>query len=133
MDRSLPGERVARVLDRLIAGGKKLEVIVVDNGPEFTSKALEGWATRNKVQLRFIDAGKPMQNGYIESFNGRFRDKCLNQHRFESVAEVREISEKWREDYNQERPHSSLGQQTAAEFARRCGLMEETKKRLGLS
>jgi Transposase and inactivated derivatives len=116
VDTSLPGERVVRVLDRLIESGRKPEVIVVDNGPEFTSKALDAWATRNKVQLRFIDPGKPMQNAYIESFNGRFRDECLNQHWFVSVAEAREISEKWREDYNQERPHSGLGQQTPAEL-----------------
>jgi putative transposase len=103
VDTSLPGERVVRVLDRLIEGGKKPEVIVVDNGPEFTSKVLDAWATRNKVQLRFIDPGKPMQNAYIESFNGRFRDECLNQHWFESVAEAREISERWREDYNESR------------------------------
>jgi putative transposase len=127
VDTSLPGERVVRVLDRLIESGRKPEMIVVDNGPEFTSKALDAWATRNKVQLRFIDPGKPMQNAYIESFNGRFRDECLNQHWFVSVAEAREISERWREDYNQERPHSGLGQQTPAEFARRCGLIEETE------
>lgn len=133
VDTSLPGERVVRVLDRLIESGKKPEVIVVDNGPEFTSKAVDAWATRNKVHLRFIDPGKPMQNAYIESFNGKFRDECLNQHWFESVAEAREISERWREDYNQERPHSGLNQQTPAEFARRCAMIEETRNRLGLS
>jgi putative transposase len=132
-DTALPGERVVRVLDRLIERGRKPEVIVVDKGREFTSKAVAAWATRNKVQLRFIDPGKPMQKAYIESFNGRCRDGCLNQHWFVSVTEASEISERWREAYKQERPHSGLGQQTPAELARRCGLIEETRKRLGLS
>ena len=120
-------------MEGLIESGRKPEVIVVDNGPEFTSKAGDARATRNKVQHRFIDPGKPLQNAYIESFKGRFGDECLKQHWFESEAEAREISEKWREDNNQERPHRGLGEQRPAEFARRCGLIEETRKRLGLS
>jgi putative transposase len=133
VDMSITGERVARVLGRLIEGGRKPQMIVVDNGPEFTSKALDAWAVRNRVQLRFIDPGKPIQNAYIESFNGRLRDECLNQHWFVSLGEAREMIEEWREDYNQQRPHSGLNQQTPAEFARRCALMEEAKSRLGLS
>jgi putative transposase len=108
VETSLTGERVARVLQRLLTGDQKPQMIVVDNGPEFTSKALDAWATRNKVHLRFIDPGRPMQNAFIESFNGRFRDECLNQHWFISLEEAREEIEKWREDYNQQRPHSSL-------------------------
>jgi putative transposase len=133
VDLSITGERVARVLERLIEGGRKPQMIVVDNGPEFTSKALDAWATRNKVQLRFIDPGKPIQNAYIESFNGRLRDECLNQYWFVSLEEAREVIGRWREDYNEQRPHSSLDQQTPAEFARRCALMEEAKNRSRLS
>lgn len=133
VDTSLPGERVARVLDRLIRSGRKPEVIVVDNGPEFAGKVLDTWAVRNQVQLRFIDPGKPIQNAYIESFNARLRDECLNQHWFVSLDEARRVIEEWREDYNQQRPHSSLDQQTPEEFARRCRLLQEAKKRLGLS
>jgi putative transposase len=133
VDTSLPGERVARVLDRLIKSGRKPEVIVVDNGPEFAGKVLDTWAVRNKVQLRFIDPGKPIQNAYIESFNARLRDECLNQHWFVSMEEVRLVIEAWREDYNRQRPHGSLDYQTPEEFARRCSLIQEAKKRLGLS
>jgi putative transposase len=133
VDTSLTGERVARVLQRLLNSDKKPQLIVVDNGPEFTSKALDAWATKNKVHLRFIDPGRPMQNAYIESFNGRFRDECLNQHWFISLEEAREVIEEWREDYNQQRPHSSLKQQTPAEFARWCAQKEESKIKLGLS
>lgn len=133
VDTSLTGERVARVLDRLIEVGRKPQIIVLDNGPEFTSKALDAWATRNKVQLRFIDPGRPMQNAYIESFNGRFRDECLNQYWFVSLEEAREVIEEWREDYNQQRPHSSLEQKTPAEFARWCAGNEEAKIQPGLS
>jgi hypothetical protein len=78
---------------------------------------LNAWADDNGVQLYFIDPGKPTQNAYIESFNGRFRDECLNQHWFTSIAEAREIIEDWRIDYNKERPHSSLKYQTPEEFA----------------
>jgi putative transposase len=133
VDTSLPGERVARVLDRLIKSGRKPEVIVVDNGPEFAGKVLDTWAVRNKVQLRFIDPGKPIQNAYIESFNARLRDECLNQNWFVSLEEARRVIEQWREDYNQQRPHSSLDNQTPEEFARKCSLIAEAKKRLGLS
>jgi putative transposase len=133
VDISLSGERVARVLDRLVESGRKPKMIVVDNGPELTSRALDAWAVRNKVHLHFIDRGRPMQDAYIESFNGRFRDECLNQHWFTSLEEARIVIEEWREDYNQKRPHSSLDQQTPEEFARRCGLMKETKTQPGLS
>ena len=93
------------------------DILVVDNGPELRGRALDAWADDNGVQLYFIDPGKPTQNAYIESFNGRFRDECLNQHWFTSIAEAREIIEDWRIDYNKERPHSSLKYQTPEEFA----------------
>jgi putative transposase len=133
VDTSLPGERVTRVLDRLVESGRKPSVIVVDNGPEFAGKVLDTWAVRNQVQLRFIDPGKPIQNAYIESFNARLRDECLNQHWFVSLEEARAVIGDWREDYNHKRPHSSLGHQTPEEFARRCALIQEAKMRLELS
>ena len=120
VDTSLPGVRVVRVLDRLAARGRQPLHIVVDNGPEFASKAVDQWAARRGVSLRFIDPGKPMQNAYIESFNGKFRDECLSQHWFISLEEARSVSEEWRVDYNERRPHRSLQQQTPAEFAAKC-------------
>ena len=117
VDTSLTGERVCRVLDRLKASrGLPLE-IVLDNGPEMISKALDEWAYRNKVHLKFIEPGKPNQNAFIESFNGRFRDECLNEHWFANLGEARRIIEAWRLDYNQDRPHSALGYLTPNEFA----------------
>ena len=133
VDLSLPGERVVRVLDRLAAGGQKPKVIVLDNGPELTSRALDQWAVRNQVQLRFIDPGKPMQNGYVESFNGKFRDECLNQHWFANLEEARAVIEAFRIDYNRARPHSALGYRTPEEFAQRCARIPEIRARLGLS
>jgi putative transposase len=133
VDTSLPGERVARVLDSLVESGRKPAVIVLDNGPEFAGRVLDTWAVRNGVQLRFIDPGKPIQNAYIESFNARLRDECLNQHWFISLQEAQEVIEEWREDYNSKRPHSSLGNQTPEEFAQKCALIPEARKRLGLS
>lgn len=91
--------------------------VVVDNGPELRGRAMDGWADDHGVQLYFIDPGKPTQNAYIESFNGRYREECLNQHWFTSIGEAREIIEEWRIDYNTERPHSSLKYQTPEEFA----------------
>lgn len=120
VDTSLPGERVVRVLERLAAIGRQPLHIVVDNGPEFTSRAVDQWAARRGVSLRFIDPGKPIQNAYIESFNGKFRDECLSQHWFISLEEARHVTEEWRIDYNELRPHRSLQQQTPAEFAARC-------------
>ena len=120
VDTSLPGARVVRVLERLAAVGRQPLHIVVDNGPEFASKAVDQWAAKCGVHLRFIDPGKPMQNAYIESFNGKFRDECLSQHWFISLDEARSVSEEWRIDYNERRPHRSLQHQTPAEFAAKC-------------
>ena len=88
-----------------------------DQGPEFTGKALDQWAYQHGVELKLIQPGKPMQNGYIESFNGKFRDECLNEHWFSDLAHARELINQWRIDYNENRPHSSLGYQTPLEFA----------------
>ena len=117
VDTSIGGERMARVLDRVIAErGAQPEEIVMDNGPEMTSRALDQWAYERGVKLRFIAPGKPVQNCYIESFNGRLRDECLNQHWFRSLADARQIVEEWRLDYNQARPHGSLGGLTPQEY-----------------
>lgn len=120
VDTSLSGVRVARVLDRVITErGRAPEEIVLDNGPELTSKALDQWAYERGVRLRFIEPGKPVQNCFIESFNGRLRDECLNEHWFLTLPDARRIVEEWRIDYNRERPHSSLGDLTPEEFRER--------------
>jgi len=116
VDTSINGKRVARVLDRL-AGMRELpETITVDNGPEFSGKSMDEWAYTNKVQLDFITPGKPMENAYIESFNGRFREECLNDNWFFTIWNAKDIIESWRIDYNNQRPHSSLHGFTPEEF-----------------
>jgi putative transposase len=118
VDRSLPGLRVARVLDRLASSVGLPQTIVVDNGPEFAGRTLDAWAYAHGVTLRFIRPGKPIENAYVESFNGKFRDECLNEHWFLNVADAKAAIELWRVDYNNVRPHSALNQATPAEFAR---------------
>lgn len=113
----ISGEQVARTLDRIAAFRGYPEAVRTDQGPEFTGRALDQWAYRNGVELKLIQPGKPMQNGYIESFNGKFRDECLNEHWFRDLAHARETINQWRLDYNERRPHSSLGYQTPLEFA----------------
>ena len=95
----------------------------MDNGPELTSKALDAWAYRNRVELHFIQPGKPVQNAFVESFNGTFRDECLNEHWFLSLDEAREVIETWRQEYNQFRPHSSLGDLTPEEYRHRSAVL----------
>ena len=119
VDTSLPGKRVVRVLERLADERGLPEVIVVDNGPEFVCKSVDAWAHARGVSLRFIRPGKPIENAYIESFNGKFRDECLNLHLFRNLDRARAIIEAWRQDYNEVRPHSSLENLTPAEFVRR--------------
>jgi len=117
VDTSLPGRRVIRVLEQLAECRGLPEGIVVDNGPEFAGQALDVWAHGRGVALDFITPGKPVENAFIESFNGRFRDECLNEHWFRNMEEARETIEAWRLDYNEVRPHSALGQRTPSEFA----------------
>jgi putative transposase len=117
VDTSLPGQRVVRVLEELKRRGRKPEAIVIDNGTEFTSQVMDQWAYENQVQLHFITPGRPMENGFIESFNGKFRDECLSMEWFLSRAEAKAIIEAWRRHYNEVRPHSSLGYLTPAAFA----------------
>lgn len=128
VDHSLTGQRVARVLDQMALTRGLPEVITVDNGPEFISKALDLWAHENCVKLRFIQPGKPVQNAYIESFNGKFRDECLNDNVFVSLYSAQKIIETWRHDYNSERPHSSLNDMTPNEFARTFEKEQKTAK-----
>ncbi len=117
VDTSLPGARVVRVLEHIAGQRGFPQGIVMDNGPELTGRVLDQWAYEHGVELRFIDPGKPVQNAFIESFNGRFRDECLNQHWFINLAQARRLVETWRLDYNRARPHSSLGYLTPHEFA----------------
>lgn len=131
VDTSLSGQRVIRVLDWLNLIQGLPETIIVDNGPEFTSRAMLSWAQENQVKLHFIDPGKPVQNAYIESFNGRLRDECLNQHWFKNLNEARQIIEAWRVDYNQERPHSSL-KHLAPEDFKQAWENENNKPKLSL-
>jgi putative transposase len=122
VDRSLPGLRVVRVLDRLAETIGLPDILVMDNGPEFSGRALDTWAYARGVQLRFIRPGKPIENAFVESFNGKFRDECLNEHWFASVAEARMLIEAWRVDYNTVRPHSALCGATPEQFANSlCG------------
>jgi len=119
VDTSLPGARVVRVLEQLRQQGRKPEWMVTDNGPEFTGRALDQWAYEHGVRLETIHPGRPMENGYIESFNGKMREECLNENWFVDLADARERIEAWRVDYNTRRPHSALGYQTPVEFAAR--------------
>lgn len=117
VDSSLTGQRVVAVLQRLAEQRGLPASITVDHGPEFEGQALDAWAYAAGVRLAFIRPGKPVENAYIESFNGRFRDECLNEHWFVTMAQARRVIENWRIEYNTERPHGSLGNRTPAEYA----------------
>jgi putative transposase len=117
VDHSLPGEKVVRLLDQLSRERGLPQTIVCDNGPEFQGHALDFWAYRHGIKLSFIQPGKPVQNAFIESFNGKLRDECLNQNYFTSLSDAKTAIEAWRKDYNGTRPHSSLGDLTPTEFA----------------
>lgn len=113
---SLGGARVAGVLERLDQAGQTPTTIVLDNGPEFHSHRVSGWAKRAGVELAFTQPGRPTQNAFVESFHAHFRDECLNLHVFNDLAEARQIIEAWRQLYNTRRPHSSLGGRTPSEY-----------------
>jgi len=117
--RALGGLPVTRVLDRVAQERGLPRVLRTDNGPEFCSRAMLTWAHERGVTLRLIQPGKPTQNAYIESFNGRFRDECLNEHWFTSMAHAQVIIEAWRREYNEERPKKGLGGLTPAHYAKR--------------
>jgi putative transposase len=116
VDTSLGGVRVVRELERLVEERAKPDIIVSDNGTELTSGAVLRWAT-GRIGWHYIEPGKPVQNAFIESFNSKLRDECLNEYVFTTLAEARAIIEGWRQDYNHLRPHSSLGALTPVEFA----------------
>ena len=123
VDFSLSSFKVITVLERLKENGGIPKFIKVDNGPEFISLALDKWASDNNVGLYFSRRGKPTDNANIESFNGKFRDECLNVNWFTSLEMAKRICEEWRKDYNEERPHSSLAYKTPKEFAEELKFM----------
>ena len=124
--RALGGLPVTRVLDQLAASRGLPQVLRTDNGPEFCGRAMLTWAHERGLTLRLIQPGKPNQNAYIESFNGRFRDECLNEHWFTSVAHAQAVIEAWRCEYNDERPKEALGGLTPTAYARQ--LTEQAKR-----
>ena len=115
-DTSIGGVRVVRELDALVIKLGKPHCIVSDNGTELTSRAVLQWAQDNSIDWHYITPGRPTENGYTESLNGKIRDECLNEHVFVSLAYARHLIEAWRQDYNNFRPHSSLGYQTPAAY-----------------
>jgi putative transposase len=117
VDHGISGQYVTRVLDSIARFRPLPQTLHTDQGPEFTGRALDQWAYERGIELRLIEAGKPTQNAFVESFNGKFRDECLNEHWFASLAEARAIVAAWRIDYNERRPHSALGYWTPAEYA----------------
>ena len=119
VDSSIPGLRATRVLERIGAARPLPKHLICDNGPEFTGSAFDGWAHRRGVHIHFIRPGKPVENAYAESFNGKLRDECLNENWFITMEDARTRIEAWRIDYNQVRPHSGLDNLTPAEFALR--------------
>jgi putative transposase len=133
-EHTIGGDHLARILDEICFKRGKPAMIRTDNGPEFTGKSMLTWAHRQGITLRLIEPGKPNQNAYVESFNGRFRDECLNEHWFTSIEHARVVIEKWRREYNDERPKKSLGgitpSQYAKHLARKVVTMPEDSKAL---
>ena len=123
------GERVAKLLDRA-AKGRLPEVITADNGSEFTSKALDAWAFEQGVKLHFTTPGRPTENGFVESFQGRFRDECLNTEIFADLDDAKRKIDAWRADYNRRRPHSALGNLSPNEYVKRWQSEARQKKRI---
>jgi len=131
--RQLSGHKVADVLDGVALGRSYPKQITVDNGTEFYSRAMDAWEYRHEVKLDFIRPGKPMENGFIESFNGRLRDECLNAELFSDLLDARKKLEAWRRDYNEHRPHSSIGNLTPTEFANSMRAAEGRKEAISSS
>lgn len=117
VDTSLSGARVVDALNRIALTQGLPEIIIIDNGPEFIGRALDEWAYERGIYLHFITRGKPVENAYVESFNDKFRQECLNEHWFLNLEYVRQVIEEWRIDYNCQRPHSSLKDLTPDEYA----------------
>jgi transposase InsO family protein len=121
-EHTIGGDHLTRILDGICSQRGKPAVIRSDNGPEFTGRAMLTWAHRHGIALRLIEPGKPNQNAYVESFNGRLRDECLNEHWFMSLAHARAVIEAWRREYNEERPKESLGGLTPSQFAKQLAI-----------
>jgi putative transposase len=130
VDTGMSSRRVTRVLDWVMSQRGKPETIRCDNGPEFTSRQFLVWCEEKGISVQHIQPGKPMQNGHVESFNGRFRDECLNHNWFTTLADAKQKIERWRMEYNEQRPHSSLGYRTPEEFANACS---ELTNRMGFT
>ena len=126
VEHSMGGERLTRVLDAACSLRGNPQVIRTDNGPEVTGKAMMMWAHRQGIELRLIEPGKPNQNAYVESFNGRLRDECLNEHWFTSLDHAKRVIETWRREYNEERPKRSLGGLTPAQYAKQLAIKAVT-------
>jgi putative transposase len=125
-EHTIGGSHLTRILDGICSQRGKPAIIRSDNGPEFVGKAMLTWAHRNGIALRLIEPGKPNQNAYVESFNGRLRDECLNEQWFTSLAHARTLIECWRQEYNEERPKKSLGGLTPAQYAKQLALKAVT-------
>jgi putative transposase len=126
VDISLSSKRILRVLDRLIGERGKPQMIRVDNGPEFTSKDVELWCREKEIKLQFIQPGRPMQNGFIERFNGSYRREILDAYLFFDLTDVIKLTEKWIDEYNHRRPHEGQNDATPNEWKMRCGIMENS-------
>lgn len=117
-ERAIGGQQLTRILDRLAATRGLAQVIRTDNGKAFCGRAMLNWAQAHQVALRLIEPGKPNQNAYVESFNGRFRDECLNEHWFLTLEHAKVLIEAWRKEYNEERPKKALGGRTPAAYVK---------------
>ena len=129
VDHGISGKYVTRVLDQAACFRGYPNAVRTDNGPEFTSRAFIAWTQQHGIRHLLIQPGRPMQNGYIESFNGKFRDECLNEHWFTSLPQIRDIVADWRRDYNEVRPHSSCGRIPPAKFAANHRQQQETQNK----
>lgn len=125
-EHTIGGDHLTRILDGICSQRGQPVVMRSDNGPEFTGKSMLTWAHRNGIALRLIEPGKPNQNAYVESFNGRLRDECLNEHWFMSLAHARAVIETWRREYNEERPKGALGGLTPTQFAKKLAIKAVT-------
>ena len=124
VDTSMGSRRVTRVLERVMSERGKPQTLRCDNGPEFTARHFLGWCGERKIELVHIEPGKPVQNAHVESFHGKLRDECLNASWFQNLWDARRKIAAWRKEYNEERPHSSLGYVAPCEFARRMAALQ---------
>jgi putative transposase len=124
VDSSLPSARIVRVLDRLLAEHGRPAMIISDNGTELTSNAMLKWTEANRIEWHYIAPGKPQQNGFMESFNGKLRDECLNREWFRDLREAKVLIDSWRQFYNHRRPHSALGYKAPSVYAAQSRMIE---------